>query len=123
MRTSDRVVAVVTCALALLAFGAASALAAEPHEDGDESLELRASLAAFLGPRTAPATTVNPEAFPAAVTTADAVPSIDSTPWQELGPYSYFPDDRRYIDPDFSNSGSGSGYNTGRITGVAVAPN
>jgi hypothetical protein len=66
---------------------------AEPHEDGDESLELRASPAAFLGPRSVPATTVNPGAFAAAVTRADAVPSIDSTAWQELGPYSYFPDD------------------------------
>src|SRR5205085_9114436 len=87
-----------------------------------ESQQLRASLAAFLGPRSAPATTVNPRAFAAAATTADTVPSIDTTPWQELGPYSYFPDDRRYIDPNFSNSGSGSGFNTGRITGVAVAP-
>jgi len=30
------------------------------------------------------------------------------TPWQELGPYRYFPDNRNYIDPFFSNSGSGS---------------
>jgi hypothetical protein len=57
------------------------------------------------------------------VTTASNVPSINSTPWAELGPYSYFPDDRRYIAPNFSDSGSGSGYNTGRLTGVAVAPN
>ena len=59
--------------------------------------------------RAALATTVNPQAFAAAATTADDVPSIDSTAWQELGPYSYLTDDRRYIDPDFSNSGSGSG--------------
>jgi hypothetical protein len=74
-RMSGRVAAAVSCALALLAFGAASALAAERHQDGDESLELRESLAAFFGPRSAPATTVNPNAFAAAVTTADAVPS------------------------------------------------
>jgi hypothetical protein len=84
---------------------------------------LREWLAAFLGPRSAPATAVNPGAFAAATTTAETVPSIDSTPWQELGPYAYFPDDRNYVDPVFSNSGSGSGFNTGRITGVAVAPN
>jgi hypothetical protein len=100
-----------------------SATTASRHDDGDESLELRDSLAAFLGPRSAPATSVNPRAFAAAATTADTVPSIDSTPWQELGPYSYFPDNRNYVDPFFSNSGSGSGFNTGRITGVAVAPN
>ena len=99
------------------------ATTASRHDDGDESLELRDSLAAFLGPRSAPATAVNPRAFAAAATTADTVPSIDSTPWRELGPYSYFPDNRDYIDPVFSNSGSGSGFNTGRITGVAVAPN
>jgi hypothetical protein len=120
---SGRAALATLSALGLLALGAAPALAVEKHQDGDESLELRESLAAFLGPRSAPATTVNPQAFAAAATTADNVPSIDSTAWQELGPYSYFPDDRRYIDPDFSNSGSGSGYNTGRITGVAVAPN
>src|SRR5437763_8840868 len=113
----------VWCVVALLAVCAAPAFAVERNKEGDESLELADSLAAFLGPRTAPASTVNPNAFPAAVTTASNVPSINSTPWGELGPYSYFPDDRRYIDPDFSNSGSGSGYNTGRLTGGALATN
>ena len=115
-------VAVAAALFALIAVMAASAATDEHGKTGDESLELRASLAAFLGPRAAPATTVNPLAFAAAATTADDVPSIDGTPWQELGPYSYFPDNHHYVS-DFSNSGSGSGYNTGRITGVAVAPN
>jgi photosystem II stability/assembly factor-like uncharacterized protein len=123
MRGFGRWVVGVSCVVALLAVGAAPAFAVERNKVGDESLELADSLAAFLGPRSAPAETVNPNAFPAAVNTASAVPSINSTPWTELGPYSYFPDDRRYIDPNFSNSGSGSGYNTGRLTGVAVAPN
>src|SRR3954454_5697345 len=108
----------------VLVAGLAAAAGSDEHGKlGDESLELRASLAAFLGPRAAPAKSVNPLAFAAAATTASSVPSIDTTPWQELGPYSYFPDNRNYVDPDFSNSGSGSGFNTGRITGVAVAPN
>jgi photosystem II stability/assembly factor-like uncharacterized protein len=108
----------------LLALAAAPALAAAAHQkDGDESLELAESLASFFGPRSAPATSVNPNAFPAAVARAQSLPTTSSTRWNELGPYSYFPDDRRYLDPEFSNSGSGSGYNTGRITGVAVAPN
>src|SRR3954454_7160887 len=108
----------------VLVAGLAAAAGSDEHGKlGDESLELRASLAAFLGPRAAPATSVNPLAFAAAATTASSVPSIDNTPWSELGPYSYFPDNRNYIDPAFSNSGSGSGFNTGRITGVAVAPN
>src|SRR2546421_5357252 len=111
------------CAAALLAVCASPALAVERHKEGDESLGLAQSLATFLGPRAAPADTVNPNAFAAAASTASNVPSINSTPWAELGPYRYFPDDRRYIDPAFSNSGSGSGYNTGRLTGVAAAPN
>ena len=122
-RILGRAIAVAAVVLALIAGMAAAAAPDEHGKVGDESLELRASLAAFLGPRAAPATSVNPLAFAAAATTADNVPSIDNTPWQELGPYSYFPDNRNYIDPAFSNSGSGSGFNTGRITGIAVAPN
>jgi hypothetical protein len=122
-RTFRRALAAAGVAFALIAVMAASAATTEHAKVGDESLELRDSLAAFLGPRSAPATSVNPQAFAAAATTADNVPSINNTPWQELGPYSYFPDNRNYIDPAFSNSGSGSGFNTGRITGVAVAPN
>lgn len=122
-RGLGRLVVAVSSVVALLVVIAAPALAVERNKDGDESMELANSLAAFFGPRSAPADAVNPNAFPAAVTTAADVPSIDSTPWTELGPYSYFPDDRRYIDPNFSNSGSGSGFNTGRLTGVAVAPN
>src|SRR3954469_2089395 len=118
-----RGIAVIAVALALITVVAASAATAEHRKVGDESLELRDSLASFLGPRSAPATAVDPRAFAAAATTADSVPSIDGTPWGELGPYSYFPDDHNYIDPAFSNSGSGSGFNSGRITGVAVAPN
>jgi photosystem II stability/assembly factor-like uncharacterized protein len=118
-----RMAAAVPATVALLALMAVPALAAEKGKVGDESMELRESLASFFGPRSAPATTVNPQAFVAAASTSDDIPSIDSTPWQELGPYSYYPDDRRYIDPCCSNSGSGSGFNTGRITGVAVAPN
>ena len=118
-----RALAVAGVVFALIAVMAASAATTQHAKVGDESLELRDSLAAFLGPCSAPATSVNPQAFAAAATTADNVPSINNTPWQELGPHSYFPDNRNYIDPNFSNSGSGSGFNTGRITGVAVAPN
>jgi hypothetical protein len=121
-RIFGRALAVSAVVLALVAGVAAAAAPDEHGKVGDESLELRASLAAFLGPRAAPATSVNPLAFATAATTADSVPSIDSTPWQELGPYGYFPDNRNYLSQD-SNSGSGSGFNTGRITGIAVAPN
>jgi photosystem II stability/assembly factor-like uncharacterized protein len=93
----------------------------EHEEAGEESAELRESLASFFGPRAAPATRIAPGAFAAATTTADDVPSTAGT-WSELGPYAYFPDDPRYVDPCCSNSGSGSGYNSGRMTGIAVAP-
>lgn len=121
--TSARRAVALLATLGLIGSAAPFALAAEHDKVGDESLELSESLVAFLAPRSSPASSVNPQAFAAAVTTADTVPSIDGTAWRELGPYSYFPDNRKYIDPVFSNSGSGSGYNTGRITGVAVAPN
>jgi photosystem II stability/assembly factor-like uncharacterized protein len=117
-----RVPAVCAAVLALMML-AAPAFAAEKEKTGDESMELRDSLASFYGPRSAPATRIAPRAFAAAASIGDAVPSVDTTPWQELGPYAYFPDNRDYIDPVWSNSGSGSGFNSGRITGVAVAPN
>jgi hypothetical protein len=114
----------LAAACAALALLATPAIAATEHEkEGDESMELRESLASFYGPRSAPGTSIAPQAFAAAATTASDVPSINATPWQELGPYSYFPDNHKYVDPCCSNSGSGSGFNTGRITGVAVAPN
>jgi hypothetical protein len=119
-----RVWAAIWATMALIALTPAVASAAREHEKvGEESMELRESLASFLGPRSAPATSINPKAFAAAATTADSVPSIDATPWQELGPYSYFPDNPKYVAPCCSNSGSGAGFNTGRMTGVAVAPN
>jgi photosystem II stability/assembly factor-like uncharacterized protein len=117
-----RFVVLISSVVAVAGLATAPALAAGDHKNGDEALELADSLAAFAGPRSAPATTVNPHAFAAAATIADTVPSINNTPWSELGPYHYFPDDRRYLSQD-SNSGSGSGFNSGRITGIAVAPN
>ena len=113
-------VVVVSCVIAIAGLVVAPARGEGAH-DG-EALELADSLASFFGPRSAPASTVNPHAFAAATAVAGDVPSIDNTPWHELGPYHYLPDDRRYLSQD-SNSGSGSGYNTGRITGIAVAAN
>src|SRR4051812_3816133 len=89
-------VAIVAALGLVFAMAGAAAPTGEHGKVGDESLELADSLASFLGPRAAPATAVDPRAFAAAATTADTVPSIDNTPWRELGPYSYFADDRRY---------------------------
>src|SRR3954466_6235305 len=101
----------------------AAAATDEHGKTGDESLELASSLASFLGPRSAPATSVDPRAFAAAATTADDVPAINSTPGPAFGPYTFSRDNRNYIAPPLRNSGSGSGLNRGRTTGVAVAPN
>lgn len=114
--------AAAAAVITLTAVMSASAAPAGHDKVGDESMELRDSLAAFLGPRSAPGTSVNPLAFAAAATIGDQVPSVDATPWREQGPYRYLPDNRSYLSQD-SNSGSGSGFNSGRITGVAVAPN
>jgi hypothetical protein len=112
-----------TFALALALFGAAAATAAAEEEDpGEESAAVTKAITTFMAPRQAPGVQIAPGAFPAARQYASTVAPVDATTWSELGPYAYFPDDRRYISPAFSNSGSGSGYNTGRITGIAVAP-
>src|SRR4051812_36904856 len=117
----SRCVAALAAALAVLGATAATA-AAEKDGPGEESAEVTNAINSFMAPRQAPAEQIAPGAFRAARQYASTVAPADATSWQELGPYAYFPDDRRYISPAFSNSGSGSGYNTGRITGIAVAP-
>src|SRR4051794_33610292 len=116
-------VCAAACAVTLALFGVAAATAAaEKDEPGEESAEVTQAINSFMAPRQAPAEQIAPGAFPAARQYASTVAPLDATTWTELGPYAYFPDDRRYIDPVWSNSGSGSGFNTGRITGVAIAP-
>src|ERR1700750_764381 len=112
-----RVLMVLLSVAALTGVMAASAAAGEKkeHEAGGESSELSQSVMSFMAPRQAPGEAVAPGAYPAARRYAATVPSVDATAWSELGPYAYFPDNRNYLDAVFSNSGSGSGYNTGRI--------
>src|SRR3954447_14454399 len=88
MLRRQRFVVLVPCVVAAVGLAMAPAHGAVSHKDGDESLELADSLASFFGPRSAPATAVNPNAFAAAASVADDVPSINNTPWSELGPYS-----------------------------------
>ena len=117
----SRYVASWAVGLALLGATAATA-AAEEEEPGEESAEVTQAINSFMAPRQAPAERVAPGAYPAARQYASTVAPVDATAWTELGPYAYYPDNRNYLSQPFSNSGSGSGYNTGRITGVAVAP-
>ena len=97
----------------------AAALAAK-HDAGDESLELMEGLEWFTNQRAYPAEEPPAAAWPAAVAQARATAAVDTTGWSELGPYKYFTDDSRYVSQPFSNNGSGSGFNTGRITTLAA---
>src|SRR5690349_1138567 len=111
----------VTAALVLCAAPAVGW--AEDHDEpGEESAEVTQAINSFMAPRQSPAQRINPGAYPAARQYASTVAPVDATGWSELGPYAYYPDNRDYLSQPFSNSGSGSGYNTGRITGIAVAP-
>src|SRR3954447_2012239 len=106
----SRYAAVCTVALALSGVAAATA-AAEKDEPGEESAEVTQAINSFMAPRQAPAEQIAPGAFPAARQYAAGVAPVDATTWSELGPYAYFPDNRDYLDPVWSNSGSGSGFN------------
>jgi len=98
------------CTAALALWWAPAALAAEEHEEpGEESAEVTQAINSFMAPRQSPGDRIAPGAYPAARQYASTVAPVDATTWSELGPYAYYPDDRRYLSPYFSNSGSGSG--------------
>jgi photosystem II stability/assembly factor-like uncharacterized protein len=105
--------------LSLAGFAPAAALAAK-HDAGAESQELMEGLEWFTNQRAYPADQPPAAAWPAAVAQARATPTVDTTGWSELGPYKYSTDDGRYVSQPFSNNGSGSGINTGRITTIAA---
>ena len=105
--------------LSFAAFMPAAASAAK-HDAGDESQELMEGLEWFTNQRAYPAEQPPAAAWPAAVAKARATAAVDTTGWSELGPYKYFTDDGRYVSQPFSNNGSGSGFNTGRITTIAA---
>jgi hypothetical protein len=116
--------AAVLAALAFASTATATARAAseKDRDAGAESAEVSKAVQTFMAPRAAPGEAIAPGAFPAARAQATSVAPVDATQWSELGPYKYFPDNHDYISQPFSNAGSGAGFNTGRITGIAVAP-
>src|SRR5436305_7308089 len=69
--------------------------------------------------RTSPSGTVAPGALLAARAQAQAL-SVTSGTWTEVTKAPYDSDDPRYRDPNWSNSGGGSGLVTGRMTALAV---
>lgn len=107
------------------AFGlGTSGLAASPGHQvtGEESEGLAVGLDQQISARTAPNATFDPAAYMAAVTAAGSLPTIGAA-WNEVGPYNYFTDDPNYADPNFSNSGAGDRYVSGRITALAATSN
>ena len=83
--------------LALFGATAATAAAAEEEEPGEESAEVTQAINSFMAPRQSPGGAIAPGAFPSARQYASTVAPIDASSWSELGPYAYFPDDRRYL--------------------------
>jgi hypothetical protein len=129
LRSSPRRAATIAAALLMTAAVPASAFAESEHERereqaGGESVELAKTLQWFGGQRLGPAQAIDPAAFRSAAAKAATVAPADATAaWTELGPYEYAKDrPGQYLSEPFSNNGSGSGYNTGRITGVAASP-
>ncbi|MGZ6694979.1 MAG: WD40/YVTN/BNR-like repeat-containing protein [Solirubrobacteraceae bacterium] len=122
MNRSGRLRAVFAVFVGVLALACAMPVAAlaNKHDAGDESQELMEGLEWFTNQRAFPSEEPPSAAWPAAVAQARSVAPVDSTSWSELGPYKYFTDDSRYVSQPFSNNGSGSGFNTGRITALAA---
>ncbi|MGZ3458124.1 MAG: hypothetical protein ACXU86_06405 [Archangium sp.] len=90
---------------------------------GDESAALYKAVQQRFEVRAAPATTVAPGAWPAAVAYARGAASTSNSAWTELGPKNYNSDNPLYADPYFSNTGGGAGMNSGRITALAALKN
>ena len=94
--------------------------ATQGEVDGDaggESLEARTASEQFAQSRTAPGV-VNPAGYQTALGALKGLPQSGSA-WSEVTNVPYDADDPRFRDY-YSNSSGGSGYVTGRITGVAA---
>jgi len=90
---------------------------ADPAEAGRESKEANTLAAQYAEARTAPGV-VNSGAYTAAFNNLKALPSTGGS-WADVTRVPYNSDDPRYRDWN-SNSSGGSGYVSGRITGIAV---
>ena len=112
MRRSGYATALAVVVLGICGAPAAALAEAEHEEPGEESAEVTQAINSFMAPRQSPAQSIDPAAYPAARKYAATVAPVDATKWSELGPYAYFPDNRKYLSQPFSNSGSGAGYNT-----------
>jgi hypothetical protein len=75
--------------------------------------------AQFASVRTAPATTVSPDAFTAAAAAASQLPQAGGH-WQQITSQPYNQDAVHYRDPIWSNSSGGNGLVSGRMTALAI---
>src|SRR6476620_652584 len=91
---------------------------AKVGEVGDESAEAQTKAEQYAQARTAPGV-VLPGAYSAAFASLNGLPVFGTT-WTEVTNRPYNSDDPRYRDPFASNSSSGNGLVSGRITGLAV---
>src|SRR3954463_981414 len=89
----------------------------DPDEAGKESKEAKTLADQFAEARTAPGV-VSSGAYTAAYKQLSALPSAGGS-WADVTKVPYNSDDPRYRD-FYSNSSGGSGYVSGRITGIAV---
>ena len=125
-----RRLALLFASAAVLVFSAAPGMAASSHQDPGEESQAAADAADwFISQRLAPNGAVSSNAFAAATQQAAALPSVAGT-WTERtnlagADGNDFSDPPAYIDPtsNFSNSGAGDRWVSGRMTALAVAPN
>jgi hypothetical protein len=87
--------------------------------DQGENEQILDSAKQFAAIRTAPATTVSPNAFFAAATAARRLTHSGGR-WQEVTNQPYNSDALNYRDPVWSNSSGGAGLVAGRMTALAV---
>ncbi|MFJ9447410.1 glycosyl hydrolase, partial [Kitasatospora sp. NPDC101235] len=99
------------------AFTAKASSAAPGEDEGDEAENSAEGTAQYTEARTAPGV-VAPGAYGAAWSQLQSMPRTGGT-WDHVTDKPYNSDDPRYRDVN-SNSSGGSGYVTGRITGLAA---
>lgn len=91
------------------------------HDAGQESQDLLAAQSYFFEPRMSPNGVIPSAAYADALVHRTGMSVANtSANWTELGPYNYQTDNPKYTDPNWSNSGGGAGYVSGRITALAA---
>jgi hypothetical protein len=126
-----RRLALLLAAMTVVVFAAAPALAASSstHNNAGEESQAAADAAAwFTSQRLAPNGAVDPNAFAAGAAQAALLPSVGGA-WTERtnlagADGNDFSDPPQYVDPtsNFSNSGAGDRWVSGRMTALASAP-